>query len=163
MLSKKHLTKEQALQKIKHYCSYQERCHSEVKERLYSFGLRKHETEELVANLIENNYLNEERFAIQFAGGKFRMKHWGKRKIQYELQQKGVGKYIIQAALQQIPAENYWQTLQTIGTKKWDQLVGENLLSRLGKTNTYLVQKGFETNLVNQLLSDLRTQPNTKS
>ena len=65
-----HLTKEQALQKAIHYCSYQERCHSEVKEKLYSFGLNKKEMEEILAKLIEENYLNEERFAIQFTGGR---------------------------------------------------------------------------------------------
>ena len=78
------LTKEQGLEKIKPYCAYQERCHREVKEKLYSYGLRKAEVEEILSFLIEENYLNEERFAVQFAGGKFRIKQWGKKKIQYE-------------------------------------------------------------------------------
>jgi regulatory protein len=80
MFSKNRLTKDQALDKIKYYCSYQERCHSEVKDKLYSYGLRKKEAEEIIAEMIENNYLNEERFALQFAGGKFRMKQWGRKK-----------------------------------------------------------------------------------
>ncbi|MEJ7684971.1 MAG: RecX family transcriptional regulator [Segetibacter sp.] len=80
MLSKNRLTKEQALEKIKQYCGYQERCHSEVKDKLYSYGLQKNEVDEIISQLIENNYLNEERFAIQFAGGKFRMKNWGRKK-----------------------------------------------------------------------------------
>ena len=85
---KQQLTKEQAHQKAKHYCAYQERCHSEVKEKLYGFGLRKSDVEDLLSKLIEEDYLNEERFAIQFAGGRFRMKQWGRIKIKYELKQK---------------------------------------------------------------------------
>ena len=71
------LSKEQALQKIRHFCGYQERSHREVKEKLYSFKLRKQVVEEIICELIEESYLNEERFAIQFAGGKFRMLNWG--------------------------------------------------------------------------------------
>src|ERR1700744_6284152 len=89
------LTKEQALQKAQHYCAYQERCHSEVKEKLYSIGLRKNDVEELMATLVEENYLNEERFAVQFAGGRFRIKHWGKVKIKFELKKKQVSDYCI--------------------------------------------------------------------
>ena len=72
---KQQLTKEQALPKVRQYCTYQERSHSEVKEKLYSFGLYKKDVEQLISNLIEENYLNEERFAIVFAGGRFRIKH----------------------------------------------------------------------------------------
>jgi regulatory protein len=81
MAFKKQLTKEQALQKARHYCGYQERSHAEVKEKLYSFGLRRQEVEESLSQLIEEDYLNEERFAQQFAGGHFRMKQWGRVKI----------------------------------------------------------------------------------
>ena len=82
---KKQLTLEQALQKLKHYCAYQERCHSEVKEKLYSLGVFKKEADNIIAKLIEEGYLDEERFAIAFAGGKFRIKQWGRVKIKYEL------------------------------------------------------------------------------
>ena len=92
---KKYLTKQEALQKAKHYCAYQERCHSEVKEKLYGFGLWKNDVEDLLSTLIEEDYLNEERFAIQFAGGRFRMKQWGRVKIKYELKQKKVSDYLI--------------------------------------------------------------------
>ncbi|HEV8079593.1 MAG TPA: hypothetical protein VGP43_02700 [Chitinophagaceae bacterium] len=77
------LTKEQALPKIKLYCAYQERCHKEVKEKLYSLGLYKKDVEQLISQMIEENYLNEERFAIQYAGGKFRMNKWGRIKIKH--------------------------------------------------------------------------------
>ena len=67
------------LQKLKHYCGYQERCHSEVVQKLYELGARKKDHDEIIAALIQENYLNEERFAIAYAGGKYRMKQWGRR------------------------------------------------------------------------------------
>lgn len=152
MLYKRTLTKEQALQKIKQYCSYQERCHSEVKDKLYSLGLYKREIEEIIADLIENNYLNEERFAIQFAGGKFRIKHWGRKKIQYELQQKGVSAYIIKLALKQLDEGDYKKTLLNLATKKWISLTGEQHLTRHAKTHAYLLQKGYEPALITEAI-----------
>ena len=104
----KRLTKEQALPKIKHYCTYQERSHKEVKEKLYGFGLYKTDVEELLAQLIEEDYLNEERFAIQYAGGKFRMKQWGRVKIQSGLQERQVSTYCIRKAISAIDAADSW-------------------------------------------------------
>ena len=90
---KTSLSREQALQKLKHYCAYQERCHQEVKEKLYSLEMHKQDVEIIISQLIEENYLNEERFAIQYAGSKFRIKHWGKVKIKHALKQKQVSEY----------------------------------------------------------------------
>ena len=98
-MQKTYLTKEQALQKLKHYCGYQERCHSEVISKLYDLGVYKNEHDEILSTLIQENYLNEERFAIQFVGGKFRLKHWGKIKIKYELKSKQISEYCIKKAL----------------------------------------------------------------
>ena len=156
MFSKNRLTKEQALDKIKYYCSYQERCHSEIKDKLHSYGLRKKEAEEIIAELIENNYLNEERFAVQFAGGKFRMKQWGRKKIQYELQQKGVNSFIIQIALKEIDEEEYLETLQKLAQTKWNALNVENNLLRQSKTNAWLLQKGYEQRLISQVIQGMR-------
>ncbi|HKG68914.1 MAG TPA: regulatory protein RecX [Segetibacter sp.] len=156
MFSKNRLTKEQALEKIKYYCSYQERCHSEIKDKLYSYGLGKKEAEEIIAEMIENNYLNEERFAVQFAGGKFRMKQWGRKKIQYELQQKGVNDFIIQIALKEIDEEEYLETLQKLAQTKWNALNVENNLLRQSKTNAWLLQKGYEQRLISQVIHGMR-------
>ena len=142
---RKILTPQQATVKIKAYCAYQERCHSEVKEKLYSYGLHKAEVEQILSNLIADNYLNEERFAIQFAGGKFRMKHWGRKKIQYELQQKQVSTYCIKLALKSIEEESYKETLLKIATTKWEQLAGEHHFTRQAKLQAYLLQKGYES------------------
>lgn len=148
MLYKKQLTKEQALQKLKHYCAYQERCHSEVKEKLYSLGIRRTDHDEIIAKLIEENYLNEERFAIAFAGGKFRMKQWGRIKIKYELKQKKVSDYSIRKALKQINETDYSEVLQKLAGEKYASLKKEQWLIRKKKTMDYLIQKGYEPELV---------------
>jgi regulatory protein len=152
------LTEEQAYQKAKHYCAYQERCHSEVKEKLYGFGLYKKEVEELMANLVEENYLNEERFAIQFAGGRFRIKHWGKVKIKYELRQKQISDYCIKKALSSIDEKDYERTLLKLFTEKKKTLKSEkNIFIRKRKISDYLMGKGFETDRISELLKTLDT------
>lgn len=156
MFLKNNLSKEKALEKIKHYCSYQERSHSEVKTKLYSYLLRKNEVEEIISQLIEDNYLNEERFAIRFAGGKFRIKHWGRKKIQYELRQKGVNNFIISIALREIDEESYFITLQKLAQAKWNSLKSENSISRQSKTNAYLLQKGYEQSLISEVISSMK-------
>ena len=93
-----NFTPEQAIPKIKQYCAYQERCHAEVKDKLYSFGLHRKDVDEIIVLLIGENYLNEERFAIHYAGGKFRINHWGKNKIKQALKQKRVSDYCIKKA-----------------------------------------------------------------
>jgi regulatory protein len=156
MIQRKYLTKEQALQKAKHYCGYQERSHSEVKEKLYSLGLWKKDVEETIAQLIEENYLNEERFAIAFAGGKFRMKHWGKTKIKYELQQKKISPYCIKKAMKEIDEADYKKTFLKLAEKKWESLKGEkNIFIKKRKTQDYLFQKGFEYELINEFLKNV--------
>lgn len=109
---------EKALQKIKHYCAYQERNHRETKEKLYSFGLYKNEVEQLLSQLVEENYLNEERFAIAFAGGRFRIKQWGRVKIKYELKQKNVSEYCIKIALKAIEEKDYQKKLHQLAEAK---------------------------------------------
>lgn len=155
MFSPTPFSKEDALKKIRHYCSYQERCHKEVKEKLYSFGLYKADVEALLSEMIEHNYLNEERFAIQYAGGKFRMKQWGRKKIQYELQQKGVSKVNIIAGLKEIAEEDYLNTLEKLAANKWTGLKGETGISRQAKTVAYLIQKGYEYHLINGVIKNM--------
>lgn len=158
MVYRKQLTKEQAFQKAKHYCGYQERSHQEVKEKLYSFGLYKQQVEELLSQLIEENYLNEERYAIHFAGGKFRMKQWGRVKIKYELKQKRVSEYCIKKALKEIDEADYEKTLQKLTEKKWTSIKGEgvNQYVKLSKTTDYLLQKGYEPDLIKQAIANIK-------
>ena len=102
-----NFTPQQALPKIKQFCAYQERCHSEIKEKLYGYGLSLNDAEEIISKLVEENFLNEERFAIHFAGGKFRIKQWGRIKIKYELKKKNVSDYCIKKALAAINMSDY--------------------------------------------------------
>ena len=151
----KYLTKEQALQKLRHYCSYQERSHYEVIQKLWELSIKKSEHDEIIATLIDEDYLNEERFAIQYAGGKFRMKDWGKKKILYGLREKKVSDYCIKKALAAIDEEDYMKTLNKLAEEKYASLKGEQYLERKKKTIDYLMQKGYEYELVNNVLSYL--------
>lgn len=154
-MNRAYLSKEQALQKLKHYCAYQERCHSEVKEKLYQLGVWKKDHDEIMATLIEENYLNEERFAIAFAGGKFRIKHWGRVKIKYELKQKQVSDYCIKKALQQMDEEEYLSVLNKLAKEKYAALKNEQYLIRKKKTMDYLLAKGFEPELSKNIVDKL--------
>lgn len=144
------LTKEQALQKLKHFCAYQERCHNEVKEKLYGLGIWQKYHDEIISTLIEENYLNEERFAIAYAGGKWRVKRWGRQKIGYALKQKQVSEYCIKKALKQIDEGEYLAVLEKLAKEKYEALKKDQYLIRKKKTIDYLVQKGFEHGLVSK-------------
>jgi len=157
MQQQEQLTPGQALPKIKQYCAYQERSHSEIKDKLYGFGLRKNEVEEILATLIEENYCNEERFAEQFAGGKFRMKQWGRIKIRRALQEKRVSEFSIRKALLQIDGDEYEKTIGKLAEAKWKSLSRErNIFMKMAKARDYLLQKGFESDLATQAISKLR-------
>jgi regulatory protein len=152
----KNLTPDGAFTKLKHYCAYQERSHAEVKEKLYSYGLKKSDVEMLISRLIEENYLNEERYAKLFAGGKFRMKKWGRVKITYELKQKRISPYNIKIALEEIDEEQYQSVLKKMVDDRWKKLKNEQHVVRQAKTYQYLQQKGFEPNLIKAALTALR-------
>jgi regulatory protein len=155
MIQQKNIGVESALKKIKHYCAYQERSHYEVKEKLYSFGLYKNEVEQLMSRLVEENYLNEERYAIAFAGGKFRIKHWGRIKIKYELKQNKVSDYCIRVALKAIDEKEYQKKLHQLFNAKMKTLKSEkNIFVKKRKLYASLIQKGFEPELINSLLNE---------
>lgn len=162
MIPKRTLTKEQAYQKLRHYCAYQDRCHAEVKEKAFSLGLKKADVEELTSRLIEEECLNEERYARSFAGGKFRMKQWGKLKIRAELKQRRVSEYCIATALGEIDQNKYNEALHKLAVKRWSAVKGPgtNLYVKMTKTRDYLMQKGYEANLVGiqiKILSEKET------
>lgn len=155
-MQKKRLTKEEALQKLRHYCAYQERCHKEVKEKLYGYGLNKTDVEDAISVLIEENYLNEERYAIAFAGGYFRTKQWGRVKIGYELKNKGISQYCINKAMKEISDNDYFETLRELIRKKKEHIADEDLkpFARNQKIISYLLQRGFESQLIQKELRD---------
>ena len=147
--SKDRISVEKALQKLKHYCRYQERSHSEVKQKLYSLGLFKKEVEELISQLIEGGYHNEERFAQQFASGKSRIKGWGRQKIQYELRQRGISEFCIMNALRSLDTTEYEDGFNRLASKKWTSLLDEkNIFVKKSKWRQFLLQMGFEPALI---------------
>lgn len=149
-----------ALQKARHFCAYQERSHAQVTRKLYGWGLRKADVEQVVASLIEEQYINEERFAVSFAGGKFRMKQWGRVKIAHALKQEQVSAHNLRKALDEIDQAVYLQTLEKLARKKWASISGQGItsLTRRAKTAAYLQQKGFEPALVSPLLKRLAAE-----
>jgi regulatory protein len=150
------LTPQQALPKLKQYCAYQERCHSEVKEKLYSYGVYGDDADSIVSQLIEENYLNEERFALHFAGGKFKMKQWGKVKIKYSLKQKQVSDYCIKKALNSIDDGEYDAVLEKLTAQKLKLLKSEkNIFIKKRKLQDFLLQRGFENDLVREKIKAL--------
>ena len=153
-MQKKRLTKEEALQKLRHYCAYQERCHKEVKEKLYGHGLHKTDVEEAISVLIEENYLNEERYAIAFAGGYFRTKQWGRVKIGYELKNKGISAYCINKALKEISDQDYFETIRVLIRKKKENIADDDLkpFASNQKIISYVLQRGFESQLIQKEL-----------
>jgi regulatory protein len=146
---KDRISVEKALQKLKHYCGYQERSHSEVKQKLYSLGLLKKDVEELISRLIEEGYLNEERFARQFVSGKSRIKGWGKQKIRYELLQRGISEFCIAKAIKSLDKEEYETVFNRLAAKKWAALYSEkNIFAKKAKWQQFLLQRGFEPALI---------------
>lgn len=146
--NRKRLTVEQARQKVLRYCAYQERCHQEVKNKLYELGLNSSDTDEMLSYLITEGFLNEERFAKLFAGGKFRIKHWGRIKIVYALESKGISKKCIQIGLKEIEEADYHLTLENLITERIAQGETEDRFVLRNKIAQSLIQKGFEPELV---------------
>lgn len=152
---RKVLTPEQAHVKIRHYCAFQERTHQEVKQKLSGYGLSWSVANELLSKLIEEGFLNEERFARAFAGGRFRMKGWGKRKITAELKKRGISDYSIRAALrEEIPQEAYEACAGKILAKKWSSLKGPGNTEyvKQSKTRQYMLSRGFENDIINRAM-----------
>lgn len=142
----------EARQKAEKYCAYQERSHLEVKRKLKTLGLNSEETDDVLIHLIRNGFLNEARFAQAFAGGKFRTKHWGRRKIEMELKAKGVGKGMILEALKQIDDGDYRASLIAELQKKDRLLKDSDPAARMAKLSRYLIGKGYEQELVFELV-----------
>ena len=149
-------TREQAITRIEHFCAYQERSHSDVQNKLSSFGLSAEEAKDIIATLVTENFLNEERFAVNFAGGKFRIKKWGKNKIKAGLRQKQVSDDCIKKALKDIDDVEYLKTLQRLSEQKIKTLQREkNVLVKKRKLQNFLLQKGYEYQLINDEIKKL--------
>lgn len=145
----------EALQKLEHFCVYQERCHDEVITKLYSLKMTAEEIDIILVKLIDNNFLNETRFACSFARGKHRIKHWGKIRIVNELKSKHITSTNINIALKEITAEEYLETFERLSQKCWDGLTEKNLIKKRKKFCDYLLRRGYESNLVYDKVREL--------
>ena len=144
----KSYTIEEALSKLQKYCAYQDRCHKEVEQKLKQMRMIPEAIETIIGTLIEDSYLNEERFAKAFVRGKFRIKKWGKVRLTLELKQRHLSKYNIKIALQEIDPNDYLQTFHSLAQKKAATLTETNLLKKKKKLADYLLYRGWESHLV---------------
>jgi regulatory protein len=150
--NKRKYSPEQALPKAEAWCAYQERCQQELRDKLYSWGLWPEAVEELISDLISRNFLNEERYAIAFAGGKFRIKKWGRVKIRLELKKKRLSDYCIRKGLAVIDEDAYLKTLQKLAEDKTRTVKEPHYLKKKYKIMSYLISRGYENDLVREII-----------
>ncbi len=151
--SKNRLTEEAALSRIRKYCAFQERCQQEVRNKLYEWGIYSTQVESMIAQLITEGFINEERFAKLFVGGKFRIKKWGKQKIKIELKKRKISSYCIDSAMDEIDDHEYYETLQNLIQKKKKELKASDSYILKNKLAHFAVSKGFESETVWELLN----------
>lgn len=146
------LSQELAFEKLKRYCAYQDRCHNEVRTKLISLKIYGDDLEEVIAELINLDYLNEERYACSYARGKFRMKKWGRNKIKQQLQARRVSAYCIKKGMAEIDEEDYFSTLTEVITKAADKYAALDAYGRKDKVIKYAYSRGFESSLIFEVI-----------
>ena len=152
----KSYTVSEATRKLERYCAYQERCHQDVVHKLKEMRMIPEAVDQITVHLISNDYLNEERFALQFTQGKFHIKKWGKIRLKYELQRRDISRYIIDKALAGIDTDSYINSLDDLVEKKWQQLSGEkDYRKKRRKLLDYLQYRGWENDLIYERLKNL--------
>ncbi|MCB0570606.1 MAG: RecX family transcriptional regulator [Phaeodactylibacter sp.] len=151
----KWLTREEALAKMQRYCAYQDRCHQEVRSKLLELEVYGERLEEIMGQLIEEGFLNEERFARSFARGKFRIKQWGRNRIRRELKARQVSDYCIRKGLEEIDETEYLETLRALLQKKLENGGEGALAQQKQKAVRYALSRGFEAELAWPMLEEL--------
>ena len=154
-MTSKELTPDQVLDKMAKYCAYQERCVKEVTDKLSTFDLSPKEREGILAYLLDNRFVNNERFAMSFVKGKINQSGWGVNKIRFHLLQKGIDKDLIDEALRQTDEEVYRQRLYGILQAKAKTVKAENDFEMKRKLAAFAMQRGFEAPLVWEVLKEL--------
>jgi regulatory protein len=151
------LDKKTALAKAEHYCAYQERAQQEIRDKLYEWGLWSDDVENIISELIQTNFLNEERFTEAYVSGKFKIKRWGKIKIKQGLKLKRIPDKMIQRALNGIDYDEYLNVIVVAAQKKAPLIKEKDAFKRKFKLISYLMSKGFEKDLIIDVLktSDL--------
>lgn len=142
------MVRSEIMQKLRRYCAYQERSHVEVRTKLISLKVYGQELEDVINQLLEENFLNEERFARAYAGGKFRMQKWGKGKIIAGLKARKVSQYCIQKAMEEIPEDAYKETLDKLLRSALKRYKSKSAFLTENKAAQYIIAKGYEPDLV---------------
>ncbi|WP_299112476.1 regulatory protein RecX [uncultured Winogradskyella sp.] len=154
MNPQKTYTFDEAQKKLENYCIYQERCHKEVRHKLKDMKMIPEAVDKIIVHLIQQNYLNEARFAKTFVRGKFRIKKWGKNRLIRELKFRDISKYAIDVALKEIDLEDYHKTLDELARKRIEEITEKNVLKKKKKVADYLLYRGWESHLVYQKLNE---------
>lgn len=144
----------QALAKAQDWCAYQERCQQEVRDKLYSYGLHQDDVENIISQLISDNYVNEERFAKAYVGGKFRIKKWGRHKIKAGLRARKISEYCMKKALEEIDDKEYLKTLRKLLEAKSKLIKEKNGIQKKYKLLSYAASKGYEQSLIMEILNE---------
>mgnify|MGYP006149863903 FL=1 len=140
---------------MEYFCAYQERCYKEVEDKLYSFTLSISEKEKVLTYLIENNFINEERFAQSFVRGKHNYKFWGKNRIVNELKFRNISSRNIQTALKEIPEEVYLENFHRLAEKQWNSITERKGQKKNKKFVDFLLRKGYESDMIFEKLNEL--------
>lgn len=155
MQKKTSFTLKEITAKLEYYCAYQERCYKEVEEKLFDFFLNDDEKNQILTHLIENNYINEERFVRSFVRGKHNYKLWGKVRISNELKFRNITSKLIEIGLTEIDNTAYFETFNTLAEKTWDNIKEREGMKKNKKFVDFLIRKGYETHLVFDKLNEL--------
>lgn len=151
----KTYTVEEAQNKLKYYCAYQERCHQEVTQKLKEMKMIPEAIDQIVVHLIEENFLNETRFAQSFARGKFRIKKWGRHRITNELKKRNISKFNIKIGLKEIVEEEYQKVFFNLLDQKKTEYKHLTLLEQKKKIQSYFTCRGWEFELISEGLNSL--------
>lgn len=150
--AKKHFTVQEALERLQRYCSFQERCHQEVERKLREMGMHGDARAHIIAKLISENFLNEERFSKAFVRGKFSQKNWGRLRIKMELKARGLSDYTIRSGLKELVEEEYRMRFREVASRAWDSFQPDSEIQSKKKFWNYLTYRGWEPDLIQEFV-----------
>lgn len=154
-MKKQVISVEEIKRKLESFCVYQDRCHKEVEKKISEYNLIPEAKDIILLHLLQENFLNEERFSKSFARGKFRIKKWGKQRITRELKMRDISVYNIKTALKEIDEEEYIATLYGLVEKKNKLITETNVFKRRKKIADYLLYRGYESNLIYEAINTI--------
>ena len=155
MIRNTSYTVKEAKKKLEGYCSYQERCHKEVEQKLAEMNMIELAKDDIIMHLMNQNFLNEERFAKSFARGKFNIKNWGKQRIIRELKFRNISEFNIKIALKEFTTEEYLNSFNRLANKKVQYIKEVNIYKKRKKLADYLLYRGWESDLVYSKVKEL--------